>query len=83
MGATDVDVVADRLNAPPFNQELSLVTFDEKAGAELLQVLFDVIAELDGSGKPVDVRDADQAALADRVFRVMQIVKYPLPSGDL
>lgn len=35
----ELQFVVDSLNQPPFEKELTLVTFDEKSPQELLQIL--------------------------------------------
>lgn len=72
----DLQVIVEKLNAAPFNRGLTLVSFDEKSPAELLQLLNDVFAELDKSHK-VDVRDEPPELGGPRMVSFLQVLKFP------
>lgn len=39
----DLKVIVDKLNAPPFNKQLTMVALHKKTPIELLQVVNDVV----------------------------------------
>jgi hypothetical protein len=69
---------------PPPSHAHAQVTFDEKVSnpVEALQLLNDVFAELDRSHR-VDAREEPADVAAGRLVTFLQVLKYPLPSGDL
>lgn len=58
------------------------MTFDEKAPAELLEVLNDVFVSLDAAHK-VELRDEPPAQTGARMCQMLQVCKYTLPADDL
>lgn len=52
----DIKTIVDLLNEPPFNERLSLVTFDEKTPSQLLQIVSNVFHEIDNK-HPKEMRD--------------------------
>ena len=73
-------LIKDRLNAPPFNMELSLVALDEKTPEGLLQVLSDVCGELDDRHKR-DVRDESEEERGTRFTELLTVLKFKVPKG--
>mmetsp|Transcript_2945 Transcript_2945/g.9671 ORF Transcript_2945/g.9671 Transcript_2945/m.9671 type:complete len:645 (-) Transcript_2945:901-2835(-) len=59
-----------------FKSNLTLVDFDEKSQVELIQILNDVLAELDGSIK-ADVRDEPREARVAKIVQLLVVLKYP------
>lgn len=57
------------------------VTFDEKVGVELVQLLSDVFAEMDERHR-VDLRDEPPETTADRLFGFLRIIKYNVPAEE-
>jgi len=49
LGTTEIKVIVDGLNRPPFMSNLSLVEFDDKAPLEYLELLNKVLGHLDKS----------------------------------
>lgn len=82
MAGQEVQFIVEKLKGPPFNMTgLSLVTFDEKVGMELVQLLNDVFASMDETHR-VDLRDEAPEATAERLFRFLRVVKYNVPPQD-
>jgi hypothetical protein len=57
VGTTEIKEIVQNLNSPPFNMDLSLVSFDEKTPIELLELLNEVLGYLDSKHKEVDIRE--------------------------
>jgi intraflagellar transport protein 81 len=72
--------IVSALNAPPFNRNYNLISFDALAPNRLLQELSDVLAYVNGDATPIDVRleTPDQTAL--RILNLLRILKYKPPS---
>uniref|UniRef100_A0A7S4GQ01 IFT81 calponin homology domain-containing protein n=1 Tax=Oxyrrhis marina TaxID=2969 RepID=A0A7S4GQ01_OXYMA len=68
--------VVDRLNAEPFNMQLSLVSFDEKQPLELMEVLNGVLIYLDSDKHKVDLRDETPDAMYHRIGEFLHVVGY-------
>lgn len=80
--AQEVQFIVEKLKGEPFNKTgLSLVTFDEKVGVELVQLLSDVFAEMDERHR-VDLRDEPPETTADRLFGFLRIIKYNVPAEE-
>jgi len=47
LSTTEIKMIVDGLNRPPFMSNLSLVEFDDKAPLELLELLNRVLGNLD------------------------------------
>ena len=69
-------VIVEKLNAPPFNRSLSLVSLSEMSPTELLQLTTDVLGELDKAHR-VDVRDEPPEVCGPRLCTFLQVLKYP------
>ena len=69
-------IIVERLNAPPFNRTLSLVSLSEMSPSELLQLTNDVFAELDRTHR-LDVRDEPPEVGGPRMCTFLQVLKYP------
>ena len=69
-------IIVERLNAPPFNRSLSLVSLSEMSPSELLQLTNDVFAELDRAHR-LDVRDEPPEVGGPRMCTFLQVLKYP------
>lgn len=52
----DIRFIVDKLNDAPFNERLSLVTFNEKTPSQLLVIVSNVFHEIDDR-HPKDLRD--------------------------
>eukprot|EP00929_Paragymnodinium_shiwhaense_P106286 TRINITY_DN7154_c0_g2_i1.p1 TRINITY_DN7154_c0_g2~~TRINITY_DN7154_c0_g2_i1.p1 ORF type:complete len:672 (-),score=263.56 TRINITY_DN7154_c0_g2_i1:173-2188(-) len=67
--------IVDRLNAEPFNMELSLVGFDEKEPFELMEVLKSVLIYLDNK-HDVDIREEKPDAMYQRIAETLHVLGY-------
>lgn len=80
-------MIVERLNAPPFSRNLTLVSFHELANTHsaegqhtgLLQILNDVFAECDDQ-HAIDAKGEPRDAMALRVVSFLQVLKYPVPA---
>ena len=70
------DIVAILKN-PPFNETMTLYTFEEKKEYELLDLIIKVMGMID---KSVQLDNNDTAACLKAVFEFLQILKFPYPS---
>jgi len=69
--------IVDRLNAEPFNMQLSLVTFDEKQPFELLEVLHAIFVFLDPKRhEGVDLREEESATMYARMGEFLHILGF-------
>eukprot|EP00929_Paragymnodinium_shiwhaense_P106287 TRINITY_DN7154_c0_g3_i1.p1 TRINITY_DN7154_c0_g3~~TRINITY_DN7154_c0_g3_i1.p1 ORF type:complete len:673 (-),score=310.08 TRINITY_DN7154_c0_g3_i1:131-2149(-) len=73
--AAQLKEIVDRLNAEPFNLDLSLVGFDEKEPFELMEVLKIVLVYLD-SKHDVDQREEKPDAMYHRIAEFLHILGY-------
>ena len=55
MSTTEIKIIVDGLNKPPFMSNLSLVEFDDKAPLELLELLNRVLGHLEEKHLSVDI----------------------------
>ncbi|MEW5299244.1 MAG: hypothetical protein WDW36_002278 [Sanguina aurantia] len=76
----DIHYIVDKLNAPPFQHSLSLLTFSEKGPSELLQLLSDVFAQITPKSNHVDVSNETADHTADRLLQFLKTVKYKPPT---
>jgi len=67
--------IVDRLNAEPFNCELSLVGFDEKDPFELMDILKKVLVYLDPK-HDTDLREEKPEAMYQRIAEFLHILGY-------
>eukprot|EP00931_Biecheleriopsis_adriatica_P033598 TRINITY_DN1949_c0_g1_i3.p1 TRINITY_DN1949_c0_g1~~TRINITY_DN1949_c0_g1_i3.p1 ORF type:complete len:675 (-),score=255.40 TRINITY_DN1949_c0_g1_i3:83-2107(-) len=73
--AAQLREIVDRLNAEPFNCDLSLVVFDEKEPFELMEVLKKVLVFLDPK-HDVDLREEKPDAMYQRIAEFLHILGY-------
>jgi len=73
--AAQLREIVDRLNAEPFNCDLSLVVFDEKEPFELMEVLKKVLVYLDAK-HDVDLREEKPDAMYQRIAEFLHILGY-------
>ena len=71
------DIVAILKN-PPFNETMTLFSFEEKKEYELLDLIIKVMSMID---KSVKLDNNDTAACLKAVFEFLQILKFPYPSA--
>jgi hypothetical protein len=65
------------LKNPPFNETMTLFSFEEKKEYELLDLIIKVMGMID---KSVQLDNNDTAACLKAVFEFLQILKFPYPS---
>ena len=70
------DIVAILKN-PPFNEAMTLFSFEEKKEYELLDLIIKVMGMID---KSVQLDNNDTASCLKAVFEFLQILKFPYPS---
>lgn len=71
----ELRLIVDELNKAPFSKGLTLVTLDEKAPAELLQIVVDVLAEMDPNQKK-DVRHSDRDDVVYAIVDFVTMLNY-------
>lgn len=69
-------MIVEKLNAPPFNKSVTLVSLTELSPSQLLQLTNDVFAYL-SSAHRVDVRDEPPEVGGPRMCTFLQLLKYP------
>mmetsp|Transcript_13934 Transcript_13934/g.30614 ORF Transcript_13934/g.30614 Transcript_13934/m.30614 type:complete len:177 (-) Transcript_13934:817-1347(-) len=71
-----VTSIVSRLTDPLFDRNLSLVTFDNLQGNDLMQVLIDVFSSVDPNLKSIDkyARDKRQK---ERIIHLLTLLKFP------
>ncbi|KAI6205534.1 IFT81-CH domain-containing protein [Aphelenchoides besseyi] len=72
--------IVDGLNSPPFNLNITIITFDSMNADKLLQVLSDVLCWIQGTDK-IDIRSETPDETAMRILNTLRILKYPPPRG--
>jgi len=77
LNTTEIKIIVDNLNRPPFMSNLSLVEFDDKAPLELLELLNRVIGNLDASHLSCDVQRETQDKLQERICGFLKVLGYP------
>ena len=70
------DIVAILKN-PPFNETMTLFSFEEKKEYELLDLIIKVMGMID---KSIQLDNNDTAACLKAVFEFLHILKFPYPS---
>lgn len=75
----ELKFVVESLNQAPFNRKLTLVSFSQLPGPELLQLLNDVFAELDPRQKR-EVRNENPDISAARLLEFIMVLNYKLPT---
>jgi len=75
--------IVEFLNKPPFEMRLSLVTFHDKTGFELLETLNTILVYLDKNQHDVDLRTEGSENTATRVAQFLNIMRYEaIRKGD-
>jgi intraflagellar transport protein 81 len=69
-------LIVEKLNGPPFNKSVTLVSLTELSPSQLLQLTNDVFAYL-SSAHRVDVRDEPPEVGGPRMCTFLQLLKYP------
>ncbi|KAI9560954.1 hypothetical protein GHT06_011910 [Daphnia sinensis] len=76
-----VKLIVNELNQPPFNLNLTNVTFNALHPPQLLQLLSDVLCEIESKNR-VDISDEPVDALALRLLTSLQIFKFKPETED-
>ncbi len=74
---TMIQEIVAILKNPPFNETMTLFSFEEKKEYELLDLIIKVMGMID---KSVQLDNNDTAACLKAVFEFLQILKFPYPS---
>jgi len=75
--------IVDFLNKPPFEMRLSLVTFHDKTGFELLETLNTILVYLDKRQHDVDLRTEGAEATGTRIAQFLSMMRYdPIRKGN-
>jgi len=77
LNTTEIKLIVDNLNRPPFMQHLSMVEFDDKAPLELLELVNKVFTSLDKSHEAVDMQKETQEKTEERVCGFLKVLGYP------
>ncbi|PRP83233.1 intraflagellar transport protein [Planoprotostelium fungivorum] len=76
-----VQFIVNALNNEPFKKSLTLVSFDKKAGLELVALVQAVMEEISTSQK-VNIRQESPDVTAQRMVDFLWLLKYKSPVGD-
>ena len=76
IGTEEIKQIVYALNREPFNENLTLVVFDEKSSIELLEILNKVLAHLD-KAHDKDIRDENASATGSRIMEFLKVLAYP------
>ena len=71
----EIQMIVERLREYKIEEDLTLVTFDEKNAPELLETLNNVFKQL-SKDHDVDVRDEDIQATANRMMEFFPVIQY-------
>mmetsp|Transcript_9266 Transcript_9266/g.19811 ORF Transcript_9266/g.19811 Transcript_9266/m.19811 type:complete len:706 (+) Transcript_9266:158-2275(+) len=77
----DLHYIVDKLKAPPFSYNLTLLGLSEKSSSELLQLVTDVFAKISPKHQNIDVENEEPDQTADRLMSFLKIVKYKPPTS--
>lgn len=77
----EIQFIVDTLNRPPFQEKLTLFSFDGLSQIELLQLVNHVFAEIDPKQKR-DLRDEQQDEYAKRMIEFLFVLNYRVPLPD-
>ncbi|KAF5832625.1 hypothetical protein DUNSADRAFT_11442 [Dunaliella salina] len=72
----DFHYIVDKLNQPPFNCNLSLLSFSDQSPQQLLQLVSDVFTQISPKHQKVDVSREDPDAMVERLTNFLKIIKY-------
>lgn len=72
----DIHYIVDKLNQPPFQYNLTLLSFSEKTSHELLQLLSDIFTQISPKHLKVDISKEDADITVDRLANFLKIIKY-------
>jgi intraflagellar transport protein 81 len=77
LNTSEIKMIVDGLNKPPFMCHLSMVEFDDKAPLELLELVNRVFTELDDVHKTVDMQKETQEKTEERICGFLKVLGYP------
>uniref|UniRef100_A0A7S0WQ24 IFT81 calponin homology domain-containing protein n=1 Tax=Chlamydomonas leiostraca TaxID=1034604 RepID=A0A7S0WQ24_9CHLO len=72
----DIHYIVDKLNQPPFQYNLTLLSFSEKTPQELLQLVSDIFTQISPKHQKVDISKEDPDNTVDRLVNFLKIIKY-------
>mmetsp|Transcript_33449 Transcript_33449/g.30447 ORF Transcript_33449/g.30447 Transcript_33449/m.30447 type:complete len:104 (+) Transcript_33449:28-339(+) len=67
VGTEEIREIVEKLNSNPFNENFTLVTFDELNSMELMELLNKIIAKLDESYQSQNLRKEEVAKAGERI----------------
>ena len=76
IGIEEIRELIDLLNRKPFDENLTLVSFDEQNKTELLELLNKVLGFLDASQNVV-LRNEKQEDTEERILQFCRVLDYP------
>lgn len=76
-----IQSIVTKLNEPPFNKNLTMVAFDEKSPAELLELLNEVLGEISSSAK-VSFQEMGFEFAVEKMIEFLYMLKYKPPMSD-
>ncbi|KRX08285.1 hypothetical protein PPERSA_01746 [Pseudocohnilembus persalinus] len=79
IGTDEIREMVRILNDKPFNENLTLVSFDELSNQELLDLLNKILSELDSSFK--DIKSKPQDMIIYEVVSFIKVLNYPVPQN--
>lgn len=77
LSTSEIKMIVDGLNRPPFMSNLSLVEFDDKAPLELLELLNRLLGHLDNTHLSVDIQRETQDKTQERICGFLKVLGYP------
>lgn len=77
LSTTEIKLIVDGLNRPPFMCNLSLVEFDDKAPLEYLELLNRVLGHLDNQHLSIDIQRETQDKTQERICGFLKVLGYP------
>jgi hypothetical protein len=77
LSTSEIKLIVDGLNRPPFMSNLSLVEFDDKAPLELLELLNRVLGHLDNQHLSIDIQRETQDKTQERLCGFLKVLGYP------
>jgi len=76
VGTEEIREMVQRLNSKPFNENFTLVSFDELSNLELLELINKILVHLDPKNN-VNIKDETQNQTAVRFSNYLQVLGYP------
>ncbi len=78
----DIKFIVYRLQQSPFNDNISLVEFDDLNALELLELLNKVLAKMDDQIHNVNVREELQQNTINRIVEFLKVINFPVADNE-